>query len=228
MWRAAFLAVAVLSATAARGASFEVAPTTLELSAGKAGLLYISNNGARPVTIQIQPMDWKQSNGADALTPSDVLIASPPLVRVPPGRRQLVRVLADAADTRHERQYRLLLNQLPAVGLAHRGVEVLLQLNIPVFVSGGGRPDVAWSAHAVSGGTEISAANVGSAAVKLSRVTVTTPGSLPQYPIKKLTYLLPGTEDHWRLFLPGASSLHLVARDERSGTALDADIPVRP
>ncbi|MGN6516797.1 MAG: fimbrial biogenesis chaperone [Rhizomicrobium sp.] len=225
---AAILLAVLFSATAARGASFEVAPTTLELSAGKPGLLYITNNGARPVAIQIQPMDWKQTNGADALTPSTTLIVSPPMVDIMPGSRQLVRVLADDMQAQRERQYRLLLDQLPADGAAHAGVEVLLQLNIPVFASSGGRPSMVWRAHAVSDGTEISGLNTGPATVKLSRIAITPPGGTQQYSIEGLTYLLPGTQHRWHLSLREASSLHLVARDERSGAALDADIPVQP
>ncbi|HEX7725067.1 MAG TPA: hypothetical protein VF410_00810, partial [Rhizomicrobium sp.] len=76
---------AALSITPARSAgTFEIAPTTVNLSPGEAGFLYVSNNGAAPVAMQIQPMDWKQGADGDVLIPSETLVASPPLLRIAP------------------------------------------------------------------------------------------------------------------------------------------------
>ena len=221
------LAAALLISAPACAGSFEVAPITLDLQPGKASLLYISNTDAVPVTIQIQAMDWKQSAGADTLAPSDTLVASPPLVRIAPGERQVVRVLAVAPDAEGERQYRLLLSELPESDRQGSGVRVLLQLNIPVFVSRReAPPHVTWFARAGIGATEIFANNDGGAAIKIARATVSGDGAPKQDFIRQLTYLLPGTECHWLMTGHGAPWLHITARDLRSGTSFDADVPV--
>jgi len=222
----AFFAFVLLVSPVCAG-SFEVAPITLDLQPGKASLLYISNTDVRPVIIQIQAMDWTQPDGADVLAPSTTLVASPPLVRIAPGERQIVRVLADVQDKTREQQYRLLLSQLPVVAQTGSGVQVLLQLDIPAFVSHRtGTPHLAWFARAGIGATELYANNDGDTAVKLSRATASDGGAVKQDFINRLTYLLPGTEHRWLLAGRGDAWLHISTRDLRSGTVLDTDIPV--
>ena len=91
------LVLAMLMAASARQAAvagaFEVAPTTIELSAKtRTALVRITNRGDHAVTIQVRPYDWRQSGGQDILTPSLALVASPATARLPPGGRQVVRV----------------------------------------------------------------------------------------------------------------------------------------
>jgi hypothetical protein len=46
--------------------SFEVAPTTVDLSPGRPGLFYIANRGGNAVNIQIQTMDWHRAGFSPA------------------------------------------------------------------------------------------------------------------------------------------------------------------
>jgi fimbrial chaperone protein len=206
--------------------SFEVAPTTIDLVPGKPGLFYIANRGDSDVSVQIQTMDWRQNGNADSLTPSETLYASPPLIQVAPGERQVVRLLADPADTTRETQYRLIVSQLPQGETSGTAVRVLLQFSIPVFAGGdvSATPDIVWSAARDGKDLQISARNNGTNALKL--IGVSASAGAAQSPVTNtLAYVLPGATRSWRVALGGSSrSLHLIARDERSGAALDSDI----
>jgi fimbrial chaperone protein len=223
---AAALAVLTQSAVASAG-TIEIAPTTLDLQPGKAGLFYIANNGARAVTLQLQPMDWTQSGNANALAQSGTLIASPPFLRIAPRERQIVRVLADGAQ-QPEGDYRLVVSELPDRTSAGPAVNVLLQFSIPVFVASAHvQAEAQWSAVARDGQLALSLHNNGGAALKVTAISLARDGqALAPVPCG-LTYILPGAQHVWKMPLADTASLRISARDERSGMPLDADIAVQ-
>jgi fimbrial chaperone protein len=189
----------------------DVAPTTLDLKPGAAGLFFITNHGARAVTVQIEAADWRQENGRDVTTPSQELLASPPLAHIAPGARQSVRVMARTAGD-GEQAYRLLISELPDPDAGEEGVHVLLQFSVPVFVRHDPHavPQLSWSARQ----GRLIAANTGAQTVKLDSVAIdgaARPG---------LVYLLPGAVRD----IGPAGQGHVRVHDERSGTDIAADI----
>ena len=191
--------------------TLDVAPTTLELKPGAAGLFFITNHGARPVTVQIEAADWRQENGRDITAPSQELLASPPLAHIAPGARQSVRVMARPSGN-DERAYRLLVSELPDSDAGGEGVHVLLQFSVPVFVRHDPRgvPQLSWS----SARGRLIAANTGAQTVKLDSVIIDDarrPG---------LVYLLPGASRD----IGPVGEGHVRVHDERSGTDIAADI----
>ena len=52
------------------------ATNVIRTSGAKAGVLYVNNYGTMPVTVQIEPFDWSQSEGKDRLVASDALMRS--------------------------------------------------------------------------------------------------------------------------------------------------------
>jgi fimbrial chaperone protein len=189
----------------------DVAPTTLDLKPGAAGLFFITNHGERPVTVQIEAADWRQENGRDVTMPSQDLLASPPLAHIAPGARQSVRVMArPPGDGEHA--YRLLVSELPDADAGGDGVHVLLQFSVPVFVRHDphAAPQLSWSAAR----GRLIAANTGAQTVKLDSVTVD--GALRP----GLVYLLPGAVRD----IGPAGQGHVRVHDERSGTDIAADI----
>lgn len=189
----------------------DVAPTTLDLKPGAAGLFFITNHGARDVTVQIEAADWRQENGRDITAPSQDLLASPPLAHVAPGARQSVRVMArPPGDGEHA--YRLLVSELPDADAEGDGVHVLLQFSVPVFVHHDPHapPQLSWSLR----DGRLIAANTGAQTVKLDSVT------LDGAPKPGLVYLLPGAARD----IGPAGQGHIRVHDERSGTDIAADI----
>ena len=201
--------------------TLDVAPTTLELKPGAAGLFFITNHGARPVTVQIEAADWRQENGRDITAPSQELLASPPLAHIAPGARQSVRVMARPPGD-NEHAYRLLVSELPDPAADPGRVKVLLQFSVPVFAApddgkGLGTPLLSFSARRDGAALVLSAVNRGPAPVKLAGPTF---GGvlLDRGPV----YLLPGARRDFTV--NGAASLHVTAHDALSGRDFDTDV----
>lgn len=196
------------------GTQLDVAPTTLDLKPGVAGLVYVSNHGDRPVTVHIEAMDWRQDGNRDLLSPSAELFTSPPIVRIAPGARQSVRVMAKPPGT-GERVYRLLVSELPDMAHAADGVRVLLQFSLPVFLrrDPGIAPALSWSAQ----GGRLTVTNTGSQAAKLLGVALNGAALEEQ----GLVYVLPGVT---RDLGPLAQGGQVQARDGRSGALLSASV----
>jgi fimbrial chaperone protein len=207
------LSLSVLPALAdAPSTAMDIAPTLVRLAPGKAGLFYVTNHGAAPLTVEMRAMDWRQDAGRDLLSPSSVFFTSPPVVTIAPGARQSVRLLAQKPGA-----YRLLVSELPDPAADPGQVKVLLQFSVPVFAGDLGTPLVSFSASRDGAGLVLHAVNSGPAPVKLSGPTF---GGivLDRGPV----YLLPGACRDFSV--TGAASLHLTAHDVLSGRDFDADV----
>lgn len=192
--------------------TMDVAPTTLDLKSGVPGLFFVTNHGSRPVTVQIEAMDWRQQEGRDRLTPSNDLLVSPPMARIAPGARQSVRVMARGAR-RGERDFRLLVGQLPDAAAPDDGVRVLLQFSVPVFVDHDPRASahLEWSSR----NGMLMLANAGAEAAKLEGLTV------DGVPRGGLFYLLPGSA---RALGPLSGPAQVRVHDGRAGQDSAADV----
>ena len=211
-WLFALLLTALPAAADAPSTSMDIAPTLVQLKPGAAGLFYVTNHGAAPLTVEIQAMDWAQNGGRDVLSPSAAFFTSPPVVTIAPGVRQSVRLLASKPGA-----YRLLVSELPDPAADAGRVKVLLQFSVPVFAGVAGNPALAFSARRDGEAVILSAVNHGLAPVKLSGPKL---GGiiLDRGPV----YLLPGT--HRDFTVTGAASLHLMAHDALSGRDFDTDV----
>jgi fimbrial chaperone protein len=208
----------------AQTAALDVAPTSLDLKPGAAGIFYITNHGGAPVAVQIEAQDWRQTEGADVITPSNSLFTSPPLARISPGTRQSVRVLARPAGGGSETSYRLRVSQLPDPAQQTDGVAVLLQFSVPVFVADAktsAAPALVWDAQDTPDGVSVSVRNSGPRAVKLTGLMLNG----AKLGNDAFVYVLPGAS-HRFAAAAAKGPLRLTGRDERSGRTLSVDLPV--
>lgn len=117
--------------------SLQVSPISLEFAADQqAQAVWLSNSGVEPIRAQVRVREWSQSLAGDALTETDALAASPPILAIAPGERQLVRIVrVGAGASAKERPYRLLIDELPATaGGDESGLQFLLRYSVPVFL----------------------------------------------------------------------------------------------
>lgn len=126
----------------------QVSPVLLEFSPEQRALaIWLSNSGKRPLHAQARIQAWHQVDGEDVLDATTELVTSPPLVEIPPGQTQVVRVVRMRTDRpATEMSYRLLVDELPrpdneaTAGMQNpAGIRFLFRYSIPVFV----RPDAA-------------------------------------------------------------------------------------
>ena len=111
---AALLASAA-SPGAAKAAAVVLWPVDPVIHAGEnASALWIENKGTTPVTLQVRALGWSQVKGDENYAQQDDVVASPPIASVPPGQRQLVRIIRrEQGHGEVEHSYRLLIDELP-------------------------------------------------------------------------------------------------------------------
>lgn len=117
--------------------AFQVRPVRLELgSRTPASQLVVHNPTARTLLLQAEAFDWSQDERQDRLEPTQALIINPPIFELPPGASQVVRVgLRKAVESGVERSHRIWLSQVPTPQDGD-GVQMLLRVSLPVFVTG--------------------------------------------------------------------------------------------
>ncbi|WP_210392579.1 fimbrial biogenesis chaperone [Variovorax sp. PAMC 28711] len=106
--------------------------------------LWLSNTGDAPLTAQVRVYRWRQLDGEDQLEPTRDLTISPPMVQLPGGEKQLVRVIRlGAPPAEVEASYRVIIDELPlpdtvppAAGAGRRaGLQLVLRYSLPVFLT---------------------------------------------------------------------------------------------
>ncbi len=136
---AILLGMAVMSPLAAWAGSLQASPILLEFTPQQSSqALWLTNTGTAPLRAQVRVQQWTQSNGSEYLSPTRELAASPALLEIGPGERQLVRIVVrQPATGTDERAYRLIVDELPdATAEQDGGLQFLLRYSIPVFVGG--------------------------------------------------------------------------------------------
>jgi fimbrial chaperone protein len=217
--RAVLVTLLTLPATEARAASLGVAPTRLAFGPeDRMVTVTLQNNGASPVTVQVQTFAWPRTPATDDLEPTRDLIAVPPVVALEPSAKQIIRVaLRRPLEPRAELAYRLLISEVPGSDPSRiSGVRFALRLSLPVFVTPAGavaRP--VWSAPSDRGrGRVLALGNQGTAHLQVHRIVLRAPGrSEPAQVIESPSYVLAGQEQTWSLdpAARGLPSLQLEA-----------------
>ena len=144
-------------------AGMEVSPTLLEISPPQpAEGILLRNRGTQTIHAQVRVFAWSQKEGEDLLAPTGDLTISPPMLRIPPGGRQLLRVIRTSSrgdGVEGEKAYRLVVDELPLHSTAlldsesprkaHSELSFLVRYSLPVFVGhaapAGVPPVLQWS-----------------------------------------------------------------------------------
>ena len=194
-----------------------VIPVTFELTPGQmTAVLDIENHTDREADFQVRPFAWDQAGGVDRLTPTDVLVASPPLGRIAPGAAQVVRLVLRHPAEGQEASYRILLDQVPPP--PQPGViSFALRLSIPVFAEPATRDGahVRWSIQSEGGAYYLVAANSGERHEAFRHIALTSAGRPVAIETNASPYVLPGATRRWRItstgFAPSSEALRLTA-----------------
>jgi fimbrial chaperone protein len=218
------VAAATLAVTAAQAASLQIAPTTISLPAGGGNAtLYVINNGFEPIGVQVESFAWAQQGGGDALTPSPDIQVSPPMTKLKPGERQVIRVRVKAAGA-GEQAYRLVANELPDAATAQRDrIQFRFNFSVPVF-TGGTADDMPASGLAwnLSGGT-LTVKNAGPTRAKLSALRLVGPSGEVPIADGNLIYVLSGATMQWQVSAP-AGEVRIKGHDDRGGHDIEAAV----
>jgi fimbrial chaperone protein len=209
-WRRAVVLACAFECAPIFAAGLQVAPILLELSPKEnADGVWLSNTGSAALAAQVRVYHWTQVNGEDRLDPSRDLVVSPPIVKLAPGARQLVRVVRSGAPPEsREDAFRVLVDELPVdVGKADddaaKGLRFVLRYSVPVFLAprgDAGLPKLSGRAERTASGLVLDVANAGATRAQLGNLSrLDAAGHRIEISSGLVGYVLAGSEMHWPL-----------------------------
>jgi fimbrial chaperone protein len=217
---------------AAFAATLQIAPVTVEMSAETVATgITLSNPGDTPLYGQVRVFRWDQQQGDDALSPTQDVVASPPLIEIPAHADQLVRLVHTAPRGAGEQNYRLLIDELPPPGTAPaNGVTIRLRYSVPVFVEpagSAGEPRLSWRLTKSGPNWLLRVDNAGTRRAQIASVQLVAPsGRVYEVNDGLLGYALAGRSRQWQVPLPADAEVGGVLRVRASVNAQPAQAPV--
>ncbi|WHZ10043.1 MAG: Sigma-fimbriae chaperone protein [Burkholderiaceae bacterium] len=204
---------AMLACAAAFASGLQVAPVSLTLKATQnADGLWLSNTGDNVVHAQVRVYRWTQEGDADKLEPTRGLVASPPMVELAAGERQLIRAIRLGAPPSGsaEEAYRLIIDELPVHDPNQKGLQYVLRYSVPVFVEPAGAPASApqlqWALRRDGEKTLLEVSNTGGTHAQIADVAYTdAAGKRTDIARGLLGYVLPGVQMRWAVKVPAAA-----------------------
>lgn len=208
----------------------QAGPILLQMEPGQSSTrLHLSNTGDAVLAAQVRVYAWSQERGEDQLSASDSLVASPPIVELQPGARQVVRVvrLGDEAGDR-DLSYRLVVDELPLEENEDRArVAVRMRYVLPLFVRARGAREPQLSCALREGRSLLECANSGGRAAQLgeSRLVDESGHALP-LSAGLFGYVLPGSRRVWALQSDTAALADTQVRLETRLNGQPATLPL--
>lgn len=192
-------------------AGVDISPVLVEMSEKQnKQVVRISNSDETPKSFQVDVVAWSQSDEErEIYTPTEDLLAVPPLFTLQPGEQQVVRIgLMRDVDTDKELSYRVFFTELEPPQLEEKAVSsinVRLRFGIPVFVAplAPAAPGVQFvNLRKIDEHTFMELKNIGNVRVKVNEVHYQAPTSPDKEVSQAVFYLHPGKTGFLPLELP--------------------------
>ncbi|WP_105659415.1 fimbrial biogenesis chaperone [Cronobacter dublinensis] len=176
----------------------------------KAAELWIQNQGAAPMTMQVRIVRWRQEGGNERYQQQQDVVASPPIVRIDGNKKQLIRLIRQAEiPAGVEQAYRIVVDEIPQPtepGKPQLGLKLQMRYSIPLFAYGQGvvtqrtgahhaflEPEnLSWRVIRDNGQPAIEITNRDQIHARISQVTVQQGGQSRTLAEGLLGYVLPG------------------------------------
>lgn len=132
---------ALLGSTTAMAGAFSISPVRIHMAPRERVVaVSIINEGETEVALQADLYAWAQSeDGVDELLSTEDLILAPPIIRLAPTSRQVVRLaLLKPADAARQLTYRLIVREVPELTPPKDQtlqVPITLALSLPIFIT---------------------------------------------------------------------------------------------
>ncbi|MBK0098206.1 molecular chaperone [Erwinia sp. S63] len=148
----------------------------------KASELWLENRGNATTMMQVRIFSWLQVGGQEQYQTQQQVVASPPMVRLEPGQKQLVRLIKQGPpEAGREMSYRVVLDEIPTPrtpGENQAGLTFQMRYSVPLFVYGNGvtsdsaKPQLSWQQVDSGGKHWLELTNRGNGHARLSNVTI--------------------------------------------------------
>ncbi len=135
-----FLFMAILPLSVAVAGEFSVTPVRLYMTPqDRAIAVTVTNEGNTPLVMQADLYLWKQKpGGADELTLTEDIFLSPPIIKLAPKARQVVRLARlNRAMPAEQLTYRMIMREVPEAAPAKSDLQlnIALAFSLPVFIT---------------------------------------------------------------------------------------------
>lgn len=158
--------------------------------------LKVTNPDNAPTNVQAQVYAWTYKDGKEDLTPTTDIIVSPPIMKIPPNRTQLLRVgWRQPTALITEKMYRLFIMEItPEKPLTQTGVRIRLRLGVPIFVAPTNPVyQLSWTSEGLSGKKfKVKVSNSGNVHVNLASVNLVTDDNKTVGNYPGSVYIFPG------------------------------------
>lgn len=159
---------------------FSISPVRIYMNPNeRATAITITNEGETELAMQAELFRWKQgADGKDELLPTEDVFLTPPIIKVGPKARQVVRLLRLTPPTLDEEvTYRMIVREVPeATRNENQTIQVGLALafNLPIFITPpGAKPDLGCAGARKSADTVVvTCKNKGNAHVLTSQISL--------------------------------------------------------
>ncbi|MCE0489898.1 molecular chaperone [Pantoea sp. Mb-10] len=146
----------------------------------KASELWLENRGSASTIMQVRVFAWQQKAGQEQYQTQQQVVASPPMVRLEAGQKQLVRLIRQLPPAPgQEAAYRVVLDEIPTPrtpGDNQAGLTFQMRYSVPLFVYGSGvtrdsvQPTLQWHVVSEAGKRWLELTNRGNGHARLSNV----------------------------------------------------------
>lgn len=201
----------------------------------RASALWLENRGAKPVLLQMRIFAWSQRDGEENYAEQREVIGSPPMIRIPSGGRQLLRLTRlEVPPPGSEQAYRVVIDEIPTpeshddekdVGKA---IRFQMRYSVPLFLYGeglwlkpdpdrkrrgeAGAPQLGWRIEHDGGKAYLALRNDGPVHARLTQVTFEQGGRSVEVSSGLLGYVLAHSSHRWPLPTAVAQGAQLKAK----------------
>ncbi|QXI13932.1 fimbrial biogenesis chaperone [Pseudomonas zeae] len=203
----------------------------------QASALWLENRGSETANLQIRVFGWSQSGFAEQYQNQRDVIGSPPVAKIEPGQKQLVRLTrTKEVPPGQELAYRIIIDEIPSAqpatadgGKTAAAIRFQMRYSVPLFAYGAGLwskedssrardpkgvglPQLSWRTVAVDGKPYVEVRNQGAVHARLTDVAIKQAGQSRPLAEGLLGYVLPGAVMRWPAPGPLASDSALQVR----------------
>lgn len=198
----------------------------------QASALWLENRGTETANLQIRVFAWNQSGFAEQYQNQRDVIGSPPVAKIEPGQKQLVRLTRTReVPPGQELAYRIIIDEIPSAqppaaeaGKTAAAIRFQMRYSVPLFAYGAGLwskedstrqrdpksiglPQLSWRTVAVDGRPYVEVRNQGAVHARLTDVAFKQGGQSKPLAEGLLGYVLPGAVMRWPAPGPVAGEL---------------------
>jgi fimbrial chaperone protein len=232
---AALLAAGLV--TPAFAGLFSVTPVRIFMSPkDRATAVTITNESDDELVMQADVYQWSQKPaGDDDLVLSEDLVLSPPILKLAPKARQVVRLaLVRPLQGSRQATYRMIVREIPEAKAEAKSVElqVALAFSLPVFITPpGAKRDLVCNAERLApDALKVSCENTGETYMQPREFAVSTSAGQKIASREGAAYLLPGTRRAIDIKkadgpIPGGKLKLEVSLDDGSARAYELTVP---